>query len=90
MQTSHPTTMETSESSDVRVNITRLGLILGVVATLFAIAGAWFILPYRVGEVEEKVKGHSVELATQKEILIRIDENVKELRRAERRRGDGP
>ncbi len=65
-------------------NLTKLGTLIGIVVALFALAGAWLILPYRVDEVEKKVRTHDTELTTMKEVLIRIDENVKELRRTDR------
>lgn len=84
-----------SEAQDVRVNFTRLGVILGVVAAIMALAGAWVVLPYRVeaaekaqasfeAKVERRFEATEAEARQQREILIRIDENVKELRRLQR------
>lgn len=72
-------------SGDVKVSLGRLGVILGVAAAIAALFGAWFVLPYRVGQAEEKIKAVETEQRQQREILIRIDENVKELRRSGRR-----
>lgn len=74
-----------SRSDDVKINLTRLGVTLGVLAALVALAGAWFILPYRMDAAEKKIAAHEAELGAMKEILIRIDENVKDMRRSDRR-----
>lgn len=84
-----------TQSSDVKINLTRLSVILAVVGALFALAGAWFVLPYRVeaaekahaileNKVELRFQSTEAEARQQREILIRIDENVKQLRRAQR------
>lgn len=72
------------ESPEVKINLSRMGVVLGVVAALFALAGAWVVLPYRMDQVEQKVRVHDTDLSTMKEVLIRIDENVKELKRLDR------
>lgn len=80
---------------DFKVNVTRLGIVLGVIATIAALAGAWFVLPYRMeaaervqttfeAKVERRFELTEAEARQQREILIRIDENVKELRRNQR------
>lgn len=72
------------ESPEVKINLSRMGVVLGVVAALFALAGAWVVLPYRMDQVEQKVRTHDTDLSTMREVLIRIDENVKELKRLDR------
>lgn len=86
-----PHSESSEESPEVKINLSRLGVVLGVVAALFALAGAWVVLPYRMDQVEQKVRGHDAEfssvrgdMATMREVLIRIDENVKELKRLDR------
>lgn len=70
---------------DVKLNVTRVGVTVGVLAAIVALLGAWFILPYRMEAAEKKIAAHDTELASMREILIRIDENVKDMRRADRR-----
>lgn len=79
-----------SGHGDVKINLSRLGIIVGVAAAIAALFGAWFVLPYRVGQAEEKIKAVETEQRQQREILIRIDENVKELRRSNRRPSSDP
>lgn len=71
-------------SGDVKINVNRVAVFIGVAAGVAGLFGAWFILPYRVGEAEEKIKAVEAEQRQQREILIRIDENVKLLRRSNR------
>lgn len=94
--TEPPFSRPRTDDVKVNVNVTRLGVIIGALAAVVALAGAWFILPYRmdaaekkISAVEEKSAHHDVDIATIKEILVRIDENVKEMRR-ERRQTDRP
>lgn len=79
-------------SGDVKFSLTRLGIILGVLAALTALLGSFFILPYRVeasekrqeafeSKTDNRFSATEAEQKQQREILIRIDENVKELRR---------
>lgn len=82
-------------NDDFKINVTRLSVALGVIAAIAALAGAWFILPYRVEAAEKahaafeskteiRFAANEAEARQQREILIRIDENVKQLRRAQR------
>ncbi|MBX3751389.1 MAG: hypothetical protein KF897_15025 [Opitutaceae bacterium] len=78
-------------SGDVKINLTRLSVVLAVIAGIAAFAGAWFVLPYRVDaaektaaefavRVERRFEATEAEQRQQREILIRIDENVKALK----------
>lgn len=84
------------KSRDHSINVTRLAVIVGVLAAVAGLAGAWFILPYRMdaaeksqvifeAKVERRFESNETEQRQQREILIRIDENVKDLRRDARR-----
>lgn len=79
-------------SEDVKLNLTRLGVIIGILAALTALLGSFFILPYRVeasekrqdafeSKTDNRFSANEAEQKQQRDILIRIDENVKELRR---------
>lgn len=79
------------QNGDVKINLTRLSVTLAFVAGIVALAGAWFILPYRVeaaertaaefaAKVERRFEATEAEQRQQREILIRIDENVKQLK----------
>lgn len=85
------TTPPMSVNGDVKINLTRLGVIIGTIAGIFALAGAWFVLPFRVeavekqaieftARVERRFEATEAEQRQQREILIRIDENVKQLK----------
>lgn len=80
-----------SDSQDVKLSLGRVSLVLAVLLGAAGLFGAWFILPYRM-EAAEKAQA-SFEAKTelrfdrtenearqQREILIRIDENVKALK----------
>lgn len=89
------------DSGDVRLNLTRAGVVIGVAAALLALAGAWLVLPYRVEQtekfldvlelkVERRFEANEAEARQQREILIRIDEGVKQLQRDARGAGREP
>ena len=82
-------------SDDVKLNLTKLGVIIAALAGIAGLAGAWFILPYRMDAAEKKQENFEVrvdrrfestdaEARAQREILIRIDENVKQLKESRR------
>lgn len=94
-ETTPPYPSKSRDNGDVRINLNRLGVILGVITALVALAGAWLVLPYRVEQtekaqslfetkVERRFETTEAEQRQQREILIRIDENVKELKRTSR------
>lgn len=80
------------DPGNLRLDVTKLGLIVAVLSGTAALFGAWFVLPYRMEQAERKqevfesrtevrFKEAEKEAREQKDILIRIDENVKQLRR---------
>lgn len=73
-----------SASGDVKINLNRVAVTIAVCSGLVALAGAWFLLPYRVDAVEKRTTVVEQKLDAQQQLLIRIDENVKLLRRADR------
>lgn len=87
---SSDTTVSQHETAS-NINLPKLALVIGVIATLMALTGAWVVLPYRVDQAEknihaldsrvvQKFENIDREQREQREILIRIDENVKQLK----------
>lgn len=72
--------------AEVKLNMTRLSVVLAVLLGVVSLLGAWLILPYRVGEAEKRIVTLEANDRTQQEILIRIDENVKLLREEQRKK----
>lgn len=77
-----------SDAADVKLNVNRLGVVIAVLAGLAGLASAWFVLPYRMQAAEAKLENFESRVdrrfeATEaygranREILIRVDENVK-------------
>lgn len=82
-------------TDEVKINLTRLAVVIGVLASIVGLFGAWITLPSRMEAAEKKqevfevrierrLEATEAEARQQREILIRIDENVKELRRLQR------
>lgn len=85
--------MSDQPTGDVRINLSRWAVIIGFLAVSSALFGSFILLPHRVDQMEKEqeryesktdsqLQRQDLELRQQREILIRIDENVKELRRA--------
>lgn len=77
--------MSADESTSVKLDLNRIGLAIGIIAGLAGALGAWYLLPYRVDAIEKRTAVVETKLDAQQQLLIRIDENVKLLRRGERR-----
>lgn len=84
-----------SDQSDIKINLTRLAFVIALLASIIGVFGAWITLPIRLEaaekkqeifetRVERRIEATEAEARQQREILIRIDENVKELRRMQR------
>ena len=71
-------------SDEVKLNLTKLGVVVGVLAGVVGLLGAWFILPYRMNAAEAKIVSLEARIEQQSALLIRIDENVKQLKEAGR------
>jgi sensor domain CHASE-containing protein len=68
------------DTSSMKIDLTRLALPLAVISGLVALAGAWLLLPYRLEAVEKRTTVVEQKLDAQQQLLIRIDENVKQLK----------
>lgn len=67
-------------SDEVKLNLAKVGGIIGILAGIAGLLGAWFVLPYRVTATETEIISLKTRMEMQHEILIRIDENVKQLK----------
>ena len=67
-------------SDEVKLNLAKVGGIIGILAGIAGLLGAWFVLPYRVTATETEIVSLKTRMEMQHEILIRIDENVKQLK----------
>jgi hypothetical protein len=74
------TTETTNDSPEFKINLTRIALPLAVISGLVALAGAWLLMPYRLDAVEKRTTVVETKLDAQQQLLIRIDENVKQLK----------
>lgn len=71
---------EQAPAADLSLNLNRMALGVAVLSSLIALAGAWLLLPYRVEAVERRTTVVESKLDAQQQLLIRIDENVKQLK----------
>jgi hypothetical protein len=71
-------------SDEIKQGIERVGIVVGIVAALTALFGAFAVLPHRVAATERRVDTMEVEMKSARELLVRIDENVKALKEARR------
>ena len=80
------------EYSSPPIPMRKLAIVISILIGVTSLFGAYFLLPYRVDNVEKTLAVHTTQQELrfeaietdqriQREILIRIDENVKELRR---------
>ena len=80
MSTATTPPMPNAPSGDIKINLNKVAVAVAVVSGLVALAGAWFMLPYRVDAVERRTTAVEQKLDAQQQLLIRIDENVKQLK----------
>lgn len=69
---------------DLKLNLTKVGVLLAVVAGSASLLGAWVVFPYRLDAAEAKLIALEIRMEAQQSLLIRIDENVKQLKEARR------
>lgn len=67
-------------SEKIKTGVAAGGLILSIGLAAAGCYQAWAILPYRVDQTEREVKTMKDERKIDREILIRIEEQVKALR----------
>jgi hypothetical protein len=67
-------------SENIRINLGRVGAAVGIIAGVAGLLGAWVLLPYRMEAAEKRIASLEQEAKTARELLVRIDENVKSLK----------
>lgn len=58
-----------------------IAVILGLVVATAAFAKAWFVLPYRVEQLESRVSAADEVASRSRELLLRIDERTATMQR---------
>jgi hypothetical protein len=71
-------------SERIQLNLTRLGLAVGIFGGIIGIGGTFVVLPYRLEAAEKRITSLEEQVASSRELLVRIDENVKALKEAKR------
>lgn len=69
-------------SEKIQLNLTRLGLIVGISGGIIGMGGTFIVLPYRLEAAEKRITALEEQVASSRELLVRIDENVKALKEA--------
>lgn len=79
-------------STEKLISLNRIEVVLGVIVALMSLVGAigsWMVLPYRMTQAEGSMKELRQEVAnlkidtnTNRELLIRIDERLRQVQRA--------
>lgn len=67
-------------SDKIKVGLTNLSLITGITVGVFGALQAYAVLPYRLEQAEREVRALKDERKVDREILIRIEEQVKAMR----------
>ena len=69
-------------SNETRRSIELGALIIGTLLALVSAFGVFYVLPYRVSAAEVAISAIQIERKADRELLVRIDENVKRLTEA--------
>ena len=64
-------------STTAQQSLTRLGVTLGVALSIFSAVQAFANIPYRLDQVEQRMRAVEREAAINRDILVRIEERVK-------------
>jgi len=67
-------------SEEIRLNLSRIGLIVSIMAASGALLAGAFILPYRLTAAEVRISALEKQAAVNQDLLSRIDENVKQIK----------
>lgn len=68
-------------SDQVKLNLVKFGVGLGIVSGLAGLLGAWFVLPYRMSAAEQAIKEVQSQSYTDHSLLQRIDERTARMER---------
>jgi hypothetical protein len=66
-------------SDQLRLNLTRFGVVIGIASGLAGLFGAWFILPYQMSAAEKAIKELQDQSYTDHSLLQRIDERTERM-----------
>jgi uncharacterized membrane protein len=69
-------------SDDIKVSLTRIGMVLGVLAAVAALFGTFVILPYRMDAAEKSIKAIQDKTEVDHDLLQRIDERTARIEKA--------
>lgn len=69
-------------SDDVKLSLTRAGIVLGVIAAFVALFGAFVVLPYRMDAAEGDIKELRSRAHTDHDLIQRIDERTARMEKA--------
>jgi predicted cobalt transporter CbtA len=72
-------------SEKLKSNVAIVSAFVGILAGVFGFIQAYAVLPYRVEQIEKDTRAMKDERKTDREILIRIEEQVRALREEIRR-----
>lgn len=61
----------------LKINLTRVGITVSIVLGLGSLLTGFFSYPVRLAAVESKITAMESEFRANRELLVRIDENVK-------------
>lgn len=72
-------------SDSLRRQIETGAAVIGLISGVAGLLGAWFIIPYRVTAVETRMEVLSTNAARDHDILVRIEERVKQMQEESRK-----
>ena len=61
-------------SDEVKLNLSRIAVGVGLLSGICSLFGAFVLLPYRVSAVEQMARQTQIETRADHELLVRIDE----------------
>lgn len=67
-------------SDEMKIDLQQIGVAVGILAAISALFGAYVLLPHRMEAAERAIQTLEAESRVNRELLVRIDENVKELK----------
>lgn len=65
-----------------KLNLNKLGLLVSIAGGIIVLAQTFLVVPYRLEVAENHIVALEKEVRISRELLVRIDENVKALKEA--------